>query len=634
MTSVKPYIFLNRLVVITHKGKVAYDERFHRGVNMIRGQNSSGKSTIANFVFYSLGGEFKNWTAEAKNCREVFAEVEINEATLTLKRPLTEFFRQPMSVYWGDYESASQSHFEDWKQFPYQQGASKESFSNILFSALGFPEVRSSEDNKVTMHQALRLIYIDQDSPIQSLFRSERFDYPLTRQAISELLLGVYDDSLYNDRLSLRDKEQMFHQKQQQFDSLRKLFGSTGTETDVNKLEREIEKTRRQLDKDQEEIEKVRTRAFMSVRRNTVPRIEHLQHQLSSLKSQVSTITSDIADYELDIVDSKQFIAVMEKKLVALEESVVTRRALGELPLEYCPQCLNPLEIKSSGSHCGLCKQPLAEDEDRTHGMRLKQEIELQVKESKKLLEEKAHTLAELSGQLLPLLERLRSIQREIDLEEREYRSTRDQKLDELLVSKGRLENQLDVLSKQIEATGQLDILKEELQQLALEIEALKQEISLKQEKQGANFQNALVHIQTLTRSILRQDLERQAEFKTANDVEVNFLKDSFSLDGENNFSASSNTYLKNAVRFAIFFASLELHYFRYPRLILCDNTEDKGMEQARSQNFQSVITRISESYDVEHQIILTTSMIEPTLNNPHYCVGDFYTKSNKSLKA
>ncbi|NNU33697.1 AAA family ATPase [Mucilaginibacter sp. S1162] len=45
--------------------QTVYDESFHKGVNIIRGENSSGKSTIANFIFYILGGFFNNWTTEA-----------------------------------------------------------------------------------------------------------------------------------------------------------------------------------------------------------------------------------------------------------------------------------------------------------------------------------------------------------------------------------------------------------------------------------------------------------------------------------------------------------------------------------------------------------------------------------------
>ena len=633
MTLSKPYIFVNRLVVISHAGSVAYDEAFHHGVNIIRGHNSSGKSTIANFIFYSLGGDFNNWTTEAEKCREVFAEVEINEATLTLKRSIASQSQQPMSIFWGDYETAIKSKFAGWKTFPYRQTVNKESFSNILFSALGFPEIRSADDNKITLNQVLRLMYIDQDSPTQGLFRSELFDQPVTRQAISELLLGVYDDSLYRDRLNLRDAGQKYQQKKEQFDGISKLFSSAGNEIDINKIKQEVDKTRAKINEEQEEIEKLRAKASVNLRKNAPIRIEKLQVELGSLKSKIYHIASEKKEYELDIVDSRQFIEVLEKRVNALDDSILTRRVLGEFPLEYCPQCLKPLEDSVEENHCVLCRQTLEKDVEKTYSKRLKQELELQIKESRKLLEEKDRRLAELSSQLPPLVEQYRLKQREIDLEEKETRTTRDERLDELLVSKGRLESHLNFLSRQISSAEQLELIRKELQELKKQIEELNQRIKLKEGEQYSKLQTALERIQTIALSILRRDLARQEEFKTGNNVEVNFLKDSFSLDGGNNFSASSNTYLKNAVRFAIFFASLELPFFRYPRFILCDNMEDKGMEQIRTQHFQKVITEMSQSYTVEHQVIFTTSMIEPTLNNERYGIGEEYSENNKSLR-
>jgi len=49
MTPIKSRLSLNRFVVFC-KGSPAYDEKFHSGVNIIRGENSSGKSTIADFI--------------------------------------------------------------------------------------------------------------------------------------------------------------------------------------------------------------------------------------------------------------------------------------------------------------------------------------------------------------------------------------------------------------------------------------------------------------------------------------------------------------------------------------------------------------------------------------------------------
>lgn len=52
----KPSLILERLVVVKSGCRV-YDQRFHTGVNIIRGKNSPGKSTIISFIFYGLGGE-------------------------------------------------------------------------------------------------------------------------------------------------------------------------------------------------------------------------------------------------------------------------------------------------------------------------------------------------------------------------------------------------------------------------------------------------------------------------------------------------------------------------------------------------------------------------------------------------
>ena len=55
-------------------------------------------------------------------------------------------------------------------------------------------------------------------------------------------------------------------------------------------------------------------------------------------------------------------------------------------------------------------------------------------------------------------------------------------------------------------------------------------------------------------------------------------------------------------------------------------------MELERSQNFQKALVDLSNQFKVEHQMIFTTSMINPTLNNTVYCVGEFYDETNKTL--
>src|ERR1039458_7056854 len=93
MTMFKPVIVLSRLVV-TKGGVRVFDEYFHSGLNVIRGRSGSGNSTIADFIFFALGGDTPQWRAEAALCDYVYAEVLINGDPLTFRREIVaEEFR-------------------------------------------------------------------------------------------------------------------------------------------------------------------------------------------------------------------------------------------------------------------------------------------------------------------------------------------------------------------------------------------------------------------------------------------------------------------------------------------------------------------------------------------------------------
>lgn len=631
MTNDKPTLFLNRLIIVAHNNSIAYDEHFHKGVNIIRGNNSSGKSTIANFIFYVLGGDYNSWTTEALKCKDVIAEVKINGAIITIKRHVSQGGLQPMSIFWNNYEESKKDSV-NWQTYPYKQTANTASFTNVIFNALSFPEVKSETDSNITMHQILRLLYIDQDTPTQSLFRFERFDLPLTRQAISEVLLGVYDDSLYNQRLSYRNAQKENEEKKKQFEGINKVFGQTGNATNIAGVQKEIELAKTELSNIDKSIIELREQLIVKTTKKTALNSENIQSELIPVKNKIRELKNEMNLYEVEIFDSKQFISTLEKRLNDLNYSLLTRKVLGELPLTHCPQCLSPLDNHVEEGHCFLCKQPLAEEAERANAKRLLQEMELQVKESKSLLEDKDRKYVDLSGELPILTERARVLQKQLDTSILANQTTRDARIDDLLIAKGGVEKKIEFLTQQIKAVEMLELLKKELAELASLIERLRLEILQKEEMQKQKFQKALLKIREYTLFILKNDLDRQEEFRTGKIVEVNFHKDTYSLDEGNNFSASSKIYFKNAVLFSIFFSSLELNFFRYPRFILCDNMEDKGMEKERTQNFQTLITSMSDRFEEEHQIIFTTSMIADELNNTPYCVGDDYNRDHKTL--
>lgn len=633
MTQYKPYLFLNRLVVTTKSGNVAYDEIFHKGLNIIRGQNSSGKSTIANFIFFALGGDYNNWNNEAQKCNSVFAELEINNTIITLKRNILETLRQPMDIYWGTYEDSIKSNFEGWKHFPYQQTDNILSYTNIVFNILNFPEVKS-DDSNITLHQILRLLYIDQDSPTQSLFRFEKFDLPLTRQAISEVLLGIYDDSLYSDRLDLKSTQKTYDEKKKQFDSLSKVLSFSGNETKIESINKEIEDIKNHIISIENKISIKKEEIFKKNKKNAPIKLEYIQKELTPLKVNAHNLNIEIEKQQVEIYDSVLFIDTLQRRVKSIDNSILTKEILGELPLTNCPECLSPLENHiDTSTHCSLCKQPLMELAHNTNAQRMKQELEIQIKESKKLLKNKEDNVLKSTEIFNNIINNIRQLQRELDLILQENQSSRDTEIDALLIEKGNLSGKIEYYQKQFKTIELVEILKKELSTLKAKKEELELSIELKIKGQKNKQFEGMNKIEKYTLFILKKDLERQKEFKKAVKVDIDFRDNAFSLDNEYNFSASSNTYLKNAIRYGIFFASLDLAFFRVPRFVLCDNMEDKGMEQLRTQNLQEVIAELSVNSNIEHQIIFTTSMVSDKLNNTPLCVGDFYTENNKTLK-
>src|SRR5690242_17348146 len=120
MTRNDPTFWITKMIV-TKGGQCVYDEGFHLGVNIIRGANSTGKSTIADLIFYGLGGDVINWKDEAGSCESVYVETVMNGAPITLRRDIIQHGQQPMWVFIGDFDTASRSATAGWQRYPYRR---------------------------------------------------------------------------------------------------------------------------------------------------------------------------------------------------------------------------------------------------------------------------------------------------------------------------------------------------------------------------------------------------------------------------------------------------------------------------------------------------------------------------------
>src|SRR5262249_15874828 len=152
---------LNRVRVM-RGNSAAYDELFHRGVNIIRGENSSGKSTISDFIFYGLGGEFDRWKDAAAQCSAVRLEVEAEASLLTIHRGVGSR-QEPALIFFGSLQDSLSRGIDEWQRVPIRRPPSGRdlSLTQVLFRAAGIPEAPNVDNSNVTIHQMLRLLYAD-----------------------------------------------------------------------------------------------------------------------------------------------------------------------------------------------------------------------------------------------------------------------------------------------------------------------------------------------------------------------------------------------------------------------------------------------------------------------------------------
>ena len=631
-------LFLQRLRIVTLENKIAYDEQFHKGVNIIRGHNSSGKSTIIRFIFFALGGSYSAFVPEALKCRYVMAEVCINEGTVvTLKRYLDVNTEQrinskaPMYIYYGTLDESLNDKKKDvWQKFGYNTSSERRSFSNILFEMLGLPEVKS--DSNITMHQLLRLVYLDQESPTESLFYFESFDKELTRETVAEILLGVYDEALYKAKLDLLSVQGELKESKGTIKIANAFFANPLTKSSaviqsyLSNLANEISRLTDEIAKMRESTikAKVKTREY-----------ETFQSEVSALRRQQLELENDIKNLEMEILDSSFFIATLSKKIEALDSSIATRDYLDKLPLEYCPECLSKLDTNVPEGHCRLCKSPIDNTQGKAQALRIKLEIGFQIRESEQLLAQNIELKTEKENELKSVMVSLRTAQSQLDSSLKNVLTTADEQLDQLIQTKGFKEGEILQYKSFLETALQYEsILKrhEELQQKESEltrfIEAKASTLKQKRREIDRNVSEIGIYL-------LKHDELRQTEFQSADDFTIDYKQNIAYISNQYiKLSASSGFYLKMAARFAIFLASLKNSDMRYPRLLFSDNMEDKGMEENRAKNFQrTIIKYLQKIGNDNYQLIYATSMCADEYDNEQYTVGEKYSEDNKSLK-
>ncbi|MDR6608206.1 AAA family ATPase [Pseudomonas synxantha] len=636
MTQFEPVLIVKRLVVI--KGaKPVYDERLHPGVNVIRGENASGKSTILNFIYYGLGGDLTDWSAAALLCTRVYLEVELNGMVVTLARDISESSGSPMDMFSGSYDLSLKQSANVWNRYPYRRSLTTESFSQVIFRLLGMPDVSLEVSGNITMHQVLRLLYADQLSPVDEIFRFEQFEQKDTRDTIGRLLCGAYANDLYENSQALKSLRKEFDKIDSQLRNLFVVLGKAEQEVvtaDWLLAEREeLLKQKRQVEEEIDSLE--RKVASVSTEPISMREQEECYDFVRQKQVEIAKVKQAIDSLILDIADSNAFVNGLKEKVNNLRDSAVVAKHLEEVRFHSCPACFSILdsEEESMSYACHLCKTPYNSEQVAARIAGLVNESAVQIKQSEVLQGRRRERLLQLEADRDSLGKEWKLSAQKLSSMLKRPSTESQQSLRELQRKLGYIDRMIEDFDQKSKMAGVISSLSQRKVELQFKITSLEDENEKLKYAQQDRLNRAYLLISEEVKYLLHNDLRRQDSFENAKGLSFSFEKNRMTVDGQSYFSASSRAILKSSFFAGFTAAASDEEFFRHPRFCMIDTLENMGVEEVRSQNFQRLLVQRSAKLKAKHQIIYATAMIDPELDNISYTVGRYSTRDEPTIE-
>ena len=406
-------------------------------------------------------------------------------------------------------------------------------------------------------------------------------------------------------------------------------MGLQAIESEQAKVLLQMEQSYKELD----QIEKADVDATGLAREASVAR-RKLYDKMAKTRAEAISLEREEKSLLLEISDSELFISHLEELLIEFDSAAVAFNGLGSVRFENCPSCFAPI-TSDDPACCHLCGNEVSESDKKAKALQLRMDFEGQIKESLALQSTRTADLSTLQK----VLKRERLLYTTLSRQLNEFSYAPVDGRSALISQKSRflgaLESRLAELDKLTNVGKDIAKLSADKKRLDNELTTLDEEIASLENAQRKRRTAVLTSIVENAKFFLRKDMEEHSDFKKINSFSFSFEDDWFAVNDDPNIAenASGMVMLKNCLMLGILKNSLDDPKMLFPKFIIQDNGEDKGMVGVRVRHFQKTIAEWSEEQTGEHQIILTTSTINEDLDNDErYVRGPKYTAENKTL--
>lgn len=580
--------------------------RLTNGINLIVGDNGSGKSTFTYFIEYCLGNNIKYFEkdnnkeyTEIVNDTNNFVELDIliNTKKYRLKR-----FINKNDIFINDDGEIS--------VLPIKRNQNR-IFSDWLLEKL---DISISELNmgtyswKLNFSDLLRLIIYDQDTESKKIYKApidSNFvtDSLIIRKTVFEILLGISSD----DYFKKHDELKAITKKKDAALSALNYFNEkySGIDLEKNGIQEKLKTYN-------ETLEKAYSERKLYLSSNTkidekAEFINEIQNELIQTDLKISENNILINGFQIEYNNISKLYENQQNEIKEIEKIIFTNDKLNLFSFKLCPFCMANHE--SITNYC-LCGSEI-KDENYEKFVYNSNEYDIILKHKTKSIETLQIALDSYFKQITIIKNELNTLSKKSsDL------TIKLKKLISSIEFSGNSELVDSLNDKILETRKQLDKF-----EYLLEISNKKEEFeetfdSINEKYKVINYEFKKLHLEFISQNkslitdfnkIYSDLLQKSSAGAKIAEIDEDYMP---IIDGGVYKNKSADVPLRLMYYFTILALSLKNESVKHPGLLIIDTPEDSGIDEDNLKNDLDLINfaiEQGEDSKKEYQIILTT---------------------------
>ncbi|MEC0228745.1 AAA family ATPase [Paenibacillus alba] len=327
-----------------------YTVSFKRGLNLITGPTSTGKSTIVEMINYALGSkEHKDYIEVRENCTDVEIEIIIAGNTFLIRRPLFDYERPAKLFRWVVEENAFSSEFE---LLPIDSPANEASLSAFLLNELGLFNIHVANQS-FSFRDIFKFCYLKQtEIDTENIMHEKHWGPSIKRKPTFEIIFNMFDTLLSELKAELKKLSEKIE------DLEKKRLGVYEFLKSLDLLDKSQYDEKKKEFEDYLAQKKIRLYSVKSESRSVDDPSNEIEHSIIDFRNVIERIEVEINE-QRDYINKlsllrNQYRSELDKIDFLIEGAV----SLNRYNFEVCPSCLNELQLRVDNG-CELCGSSL-----------------------------------------------------------------------------------------------------------------------------------------------------------------------------------------------------------------------------------------------------------------------------------